>query len=379
MKELIKKLIDSIFSLFPLTDTIIFESHPDVSDNAEALFDYFLKKKVNEKYKIVWILLKDNPADYPRENNVYYYLRYDSNIFTKLKVAYILNTAKYIIDSNIFIYKKRKKQIRIHLGHGMPLKYRKEYSEKLGEVDGILITADEFGKYFTNICGVKDNQILSLGLPRNDLIIQKYNVEEFKDKKVIVWMPTYRQHEDKRIESLEVSSKFGLPCINNADELKQLEKVLVENDILLLLRLHPVQDTSFITEVKMKNLIFASDDFLKNKGIRLYHLLSATDALITDYSSVYYDYLLTDKPIGLTTDDIDEYKEVNSIFYDDLENNIIGQYINNFQQLLEFVLDVANGNDVTKEKRQLAKKRFQKYDSSFCERVYVYLKENFHL
>ena len=173
----------------------------------------------------------------------------------------------------------------------MPLKYRKEYSEKLGEVDGILITADEFGKYFTNICGVKDNQILSLGLPRNDLIIQKYNVEEFKDKKVIVWMPTYRQHEDKRIESLEVSSKFGLPCINNADELKQLEKVLVENDILLLLRLHPVQDTSFITEFKMKNLIFASDDFLKNKGIRLYHLLSTTDALITDYSSVYYDYI----------------------------------------------------------------------------------------
>ena len=80
MKELIKKLIDSIFSLFPLTDTIIFESHPDVSDNAEALFDYFLKKKVNEKYKIVWILLKDNPADYPRENNVYYYLIFLPNL-----------------------------------------------------------------------------------------------------------------------------------------------------------------------------------------------------------------------------------------------------------------------------------------------------------
>ena len=52
----------------------------------------------------------------------------------------------------------------------------------------------------------------------------------------------------------------------------------------------------------------ANDEYLKEKEIKLNQILSATDALITDYSSIYYDYLLTDKPIGLTINDIDEFK-----------------------------------------------------------------------
>lgn len=377
MKELIKKAIESIFSRFPLTNTIIFESYPDVSDSSEVLFKYFLEKKVDEKYKIVWILSGINSNDYPKGNNVYYYKR-NASLFEKVKITYILNTAKYIFDSNDYIYKKRNSQIRIHLGHGMPLKYSAEYSKNLGEVDGVLVTSDVFREHYMKKCMVKDKHVLSLGLPRNDYICQKIAVKQFEGKKVIVWMPTYRQHQYKTAD-LDIISEFGLPCVSDVEQLKKLEQVLLTNNVLLLIRLHPAQNTSLLKDIDIKNIHLANDEYLKEKEIKLYQILSATDALITDYSSIYYDYLLTDKPIGLTINDIDEFKNVYNIIYDDFEKNIVGQHIHNFEQLIDFIEDIANGNDKTKEIRLQAKKRFHKYEDLFTQRVYEYLKDNYHL
>ena len=58
----------------------------------------------------------------------------------------------------------------------------------------------------------------------------------------------------------------------------------------------------------LSNLVFINDAFLSDNGIINYELLGVADALLTDYSSVYYDYLLLDRPIGLCWDDYEEYK-----------------------------------------------------------------------
>ena len=62
----------------PLNNIIILESSPDYSDSAYALFEYFLSKGVNKKYKIVWYLNK-NFTDYPKYQNVEYVYRHSDD------------------------------------------------------------------------------------------------------------------------------------------------------------------------------------------------------------------------------------------------------------------------------------------------------------
>lgn len=112
----------------------------------------------------------------------------------------------------------------------------------------------------------------------------------------------------------------------------------------------------------------------------MYEFLGQTDGLITDYSSVYYDYLLTDKPIAITTDDLEEYKKVFEFVYDDIFKVIKGEYINNIEDFKTFLNNISTGNDIAKEARLNAKKTLHKFqDGNSSKRVYDFLVNNMEL
>ena len=118
-----------------------------------------------------------------------------------------------------------------------------------------------------------------------------------------------------------------------------------------------------------------NDEFLNRHQLKLYQVLSLSDALITDYSSVYYDYLLTGNPVGLTIEDLDEYKETFTLAFD-YKENIKGNYIYNIDELVSFIQSVSLGNQledllVTKEKYH------EDIGKSSCERIYEYLKNKY--
>ena len=131
----------------------------------------------------------------------------------------------------------------------------------------------------------------------------------------------------------------------------------------LLLRMHPAQDLSFFKVEKHKNIIIADDAFLKQHNIQLYELLSYSNALITDYSSVYYDYLLTNRPIGLTIEDEAEYRQQYGLLFDDLRKELPGIYIDSVSDLKEFLVQlkdegfIQNYNDKWKLKNEFSAKR----------------------
>lgn len=119
---------------------------------------------------------------------------------------------------------------------------------------------------------------------------------------------------------------------------------------------------------------------MDKENIGLYEFLGQTDGLITDYSSVYYDYLLVDKPIAITTDDLEEYKKIFDFVYDDIFDVIKGEYINNFDDLKTFLNNVATGNDVAQEERENMKKKLHQYpDGNSSKRVYDFLVNNMGL
>ena len=91
--------------------------------------------------------------------------------------------------------------------------------------------------------------------------------------------------------------------------------------------------------------------------------MGKTDALVTDYSSVYYDYLLTDKPIGLTVDDIDTYIKARGFVYEDPKEVLKGVYIKSTDELLSFFSDVKNENDKYLNERTEIKNKIHKYQN----------------
>ena len=105
----------------------------------------------------------------------------------------------------------------------------------------------------------------------------------------------------------------------------------------------------------------------------LYALLRRTDALITDYSSVYIDYLLTGKPIGFTIDDMADH-QTGYHFPDPLEL-MPGPHMISFSDLIKFVTDLAESNDAYAARRDLANRQLNKFtDGRTAERIISYFK-----
>ena len=77
-----------------------------------------------------------------------------------------------------------------------------------------------------------------------------------------------------------------------------------------------------------------------------------TDALITDYSSVYFDYLLLDKPIGFVVDDLDDYRQNRGFLLEPVGRWMPGTRIEALKDLKEFARSVAQGDDLHREDRQ---------------------------
>jgi len=364
---------------------IVLEGSPDFSDNPRPVFDELIKQKINEKYKIRWIVNDKSKFKDIRIKNVKFVNR-GNNKLERLLYLYIKYFSRYIIDSNLFIPKHNKDQFRIHLTHGMIIKIASDYCNRAGDFDYLVQTSDFFSDILCDLFLTTKDKIVTTGFPRNDDLFfsdtnwnNPYKNDEIN--KIIVWLPTYRNHKScsgNSIYDMEINFPYGVPAINNENEIQEINVALKENKTLLLIKLHPAEDNTKIRDMSLSNVKLMDDSVFKKDNINLYKFLSTTDALITDYSSVYYDYLLTGKPIGVSVTDINEYKKHVNLLYDDFESNIVGEYINNCEDLKSFISNVASGNDVMKERREEKTKLYHKYcDANSAKRVVELLKQGF--
>lgn len=378
MRTLVKKVLIALFRILPMRGDIIMESHPDFSDNALALYEYFLKQGVHKKRRIHWAL-HDKSAVIPKlpQGVDAFYL--DASGWKQMwKRFSALYRSRYIIDSNSYIYKRRKGQIRLHLGHGMLIKVTPEYhnAERIGDIDGFLVTSPFWYSVFEEKVGLQREVLLSLGYPRNDVLTMSAKMQD--DTKYIVWMPTYRQHKKDNGRTLRHRYPYGMPEIMEENQLKKLDAFLGENNHKLYFRPHPAQDLSLLKNDKTEHILVADDAFLKKKGITLYEMLVNATALITDYSSVYFDFLLTEKPIGLTIGDRQEYFENYGCAFSDITKELTGTMIESYEELFDFVRDVVQGDLVISEEyREMKDKCHQVQDGTSSEKIYEHLKEKY--
>ena len=384
VKEFIKNLILGFFSLFKIKNIIILESVPVLTDNAKAFYDYLIKNNYNDKYKIVWFT-DNNSQDKVNDKNVKIVKVWKNisklSFFGAIKYCYYLKSAKFILYCNRNVHKLNKKSITIYLTHGLPLKNVRDLKLVSPKIDYVISPSEFFSSMFVDQFKVKKEKIIILGTARNDLFYnyqktnKKFDFTSQKYQKIILWMPTFRDHAGQTRHDSSFSFPLGIPIIYDYDSLKKIDRLLKDKKMLLLIKPHPVQDMSKIKDINLNNIKLINDNDLKRNNITLMEYFFYVDAIMTDYSGVYYDALLTDRPLGFTIDDFKEYNETRGFPFDNPLEKMAGMKIVNLGDLIKFINDISLDNDLFKEERDNIKKLFyDKLDGKACERIIKYFK-----
>lgn len=214
-----------------------------------------------------------------------------------------------------------KKRLIINLWHGVPLKkialldpnlkkaariyFKKIFSENY---TCILTTSHELIPLMARSFAVSEDKIKVWGQPRNDGLFQKNDCREilgqlFPDlpeyTKTVLYAPTFRDY-----------GQVQLFPFKDFDQ-KQLEAFLEEKNMLLFIRTHVAEQGSAAPYLGKRIRFLGNEQAEDVTGI-----LNIFDCLITDYSSIYIDYLLTDKPIIFLPYDRQQYLDGRGMNFD---------------------------------------------------------------
>lgn len=324
------------------------------SDNTKYL--YFHIKEYEPDIDAAWITNNNVLVDYLKSKNLKVYRRYS------IAGIYFCLTAKYyfynhhIDDINYWV---SRGSIAVNLWHGTPLKViefdiqdgplANVYYNKSGmfyyynhlfnphmylKPDHCIAPTNEIADIFSGAFRINKDKIIISGYPRNDILnisendlirhVNKYEnaelsslIEKFRSfEKVFIYMPTWRDRGNSFMEK----SLFDIKTIND---------FLVTKNRLLLIKLHP--RTSIDMSENHSNVLIINNKF------DVYPLLPFTDCLITDYSSIYFDYMDLNKSIVFYCHDLEDYIKNNRRLYFNYNEVTPGEKIYTIDDLLRIL------------------------------------------
>lgn len=349
--NIIRRFYHFVKDILPTSKSIVFESMPDFSDNTQAVYKEMLNQGLNRKYKFVW-LCNSNDSCKEKEKN-------ELILTPKNKILrwYYTRFSKCLISCNNTLSTSKKGQVSFYLTHGSPIKSVRHYYNIPHNVDYIITASEEMNRHCCYELNFDIKRSIPLGYPRNDVLCKnnKRTSAYFGNEadRVIIWYPTVRQNKRGR----KTASKHALPLIHDPDIAKELNDYAKKHNTIIVLKPHFAQDISYIKDLDLTNIIFIDDSFFKKHNITSYEFISSCDAMITDYSSVYYDYTLCNKPIAVIWEDIDEYR-IEPGFAIDLDDYLKGaEKIYSLNDFKQFILDLEMKNDKLYEQRNEIKDR----------------------
>ena len=380
-------------------------------------FSFFVKVKKNN-----WLISLEGGGGSKCAENAYAFAKYvsskknislkvvsRSNIkeFKKILVKpFSINYIVALIRSRILIIEsdmhndipgyRVNKTIKINLFHGLALKKIYYSSKHVGNIfEKKLINS--IRKFFVGFCfpseynlivtsnihhkkryelAFRNKNVEILGQPRNDILL-KNNKKITKNKifrnlginnnfKVITYLPTFRDSQ------IKVNNNCHL-CEN-----KDFQKFLRKNNYILLSKNHFFYEDNFKL-IKNKNKANSNSFQIKNEFLTQ-ELLKISDCLITDYSGVYIDFLLLEKPIIFYCYDLKKYQREDREFDFNYNSSQItpGPKVKNINDLKKSIItSMRNNNNVTKTIKK-SKIFFHKYtNNGSSKRLYKYIEKKF--
>ena len=335
-------------------------------DNPKYLFLYLNQKT---KKQAIWITRKKNIRAMLRQNG------YEAYLVWELKGVLLSLRAKVHVisvccdDINPYTSVRAVKFIPMH---GFPITERfgrnesssirekllnNKWFKYLNKIStaGYWIYSETYQLCISNLffetwkqaLNLNDSRAVFANYPRNDIFINYNNLKDItledelkqaykyikkkkeSDKaKVITYMPTWRPWEENQLF-------YG---IKNENELNALAEFLSSENILLLIKVHPRYNTNKLCLDNQSNIL------ILNPYIDAYPLLTLTDILITDYSSVYHDFLWRDKPIIFFPYDKEKYNDYYVFLYD--YNQITpGPKVDSTYELIDKIKEIVSDKD----------------------------------
>ena len=362
---------------------ILFCSIPSFSDNAKALYDY-LKKNYPGKYRYVWLIFKEDSipaANYPdtvfiRANSFYHRGFCLSALRAIAESRYICFTH----SSPIAEIPKRNGQLVVNLWHGCGYKAKEKTSKsgiEINPFDYVLVPGPVFIRTKADFWGCSEKQILPIGYPRYDLMLRgsrkaETYCEQLKGDadKLVFWLPTFRKTGREKYPEESVKYAFELPLLHSEDELRELNDYCRSKRIMICLKRHPMQIQYLSEKLHLTNIRLIDNQDIAAAGVEFYAMLHYADAMISDYSSVSIDFLLMDKPIAFSLDDLKEYHAVRGFVFEDPLHYMPGHHLFRFHDVTEFLNDVADGKDPCKDARAAIMHEVHNPCSHYCKRVW---------
>lgn len=360
-----KRIIEWFLNILPSSRYILFESCPDFSDNTMPVFKELVNRGYNKKYKFVWMCGDETFEKHPRIHNVKYL-----NVKKHSLLAFILkNMSRANICCNRVIASNKKKQLNVYLMHGSPIKDTSSYYRLPNKIDFVITEGEGIRELSALMLHCDINKAMPLGYPRNDILGCKANIDMVslfgKYSKYIVWYPTVKQFKNGN-NSTKVKP---IPFMDEYESIIEINEYAKRCNVLIIIKPHFAQLTSVIKKQKMSNIVYIDDSFLKANNLISYQLLASSDALLTDYSSVFYDYLLLDKPIGFTWDDFNEFKNEPGLVekYEMLTS--CGKKIFSVVDFNDFFIDLIKRNDLFIKERRMVREYATTNDFNSTKRV----------
>ena len=238
------------------------------------------------------------------------------------KYLKVLATAKYLFNDTTFLpyFTKKDGQIYINTWHGTPLKalgydMLSESRHLLGNLKRNLIFSDyivcpskEMQQKFFAAYGIQNlykGKVINSGYPRNSIFFDRDKEQTVRkelgleDKNIMVYMPTWRS-----FEAQEEEKSYLEEMVNN---LEHIDSQLTDRDVLFV-KMH-VLARKGVDLSGLKHTHFFPEEY------EPYEVLNTADILITDYSSVFFDFANTGKKIILFANDFEEYIQDRGMYY----------------------------------------------------------------
>lgn len=338
------------------------------ADNSKYLFEYVLKN--HPEIKAIWIAKHKRLVS--QLNNAgcrsYYHLSFKGlyHIFTA-KVA-VLSTDKDDIGRPLL----SPRHLKVQLWHGVGYKKIMYDDRVFGDLhktstrvkffffpflkpayDMVISTSKETQRQFRGAFRLPPEKVPITGYPRNDIFFAEKNPSK-KTQSKILYAPTHRR------AGIGMHIKEILP---NPGEFEQLNEFVKRRNALLYFRLHYFDAQYLPSLEKYSNILMSEDDDIQE-------VLLATDILITDYSSIYFDYLLLDRPVIFTPFDLDDYVKNDREFHFRYEEVTPGPIAKNWPEVMRCIEEEMNHpGQHRKERENIRGLFYQDVDGNSSKRV----------
>ncbi len=371
MKSLLYNFVIELFAticriFIPVKSNImVFESLPDYSDNSRALSEYLIDNGFGKTYNIYWAV--KNPSYYKEK-------------FPNAQVKFVSNSGIYrIINMPIFIsagwlfathgypyYNKnhiRNNQHFIKVWHGCGFKdadskLKNDKSTGIDNFEKILLVSEFFKKYMAPRWRWPQEKVMTKGFPRFDWLLTQTNeamtlyksFQKNQVEKILIWMPTFRNHILGGYNDNDDIKQF--PILNTPQEWKNVDAYCKEHNVVILIKLHPMQKDYDIPWQNLTNIHLLTNEMIDYYNTTLYSFLSVTDGLISDYSSVTVDYMIVDKPIAFTLDDFHLYNKGRGFIIENPLDYMPGHHLYTIEDMKNFIKDISCNCDQYQNKRK---------------------------